>query len=65
MEDRSYIGITSSDCRKLTQGFNYCSFSFIPRSSNFCAHSLAAAAYGQTSIMYWDSSPPDFVPLQI
>ncbi|RAL53426.1 hypothetical protein DM860_007098 [Cuscuta australis] len=65
MEDRSYIGITSSDCRKLKQGFNNCSFSFIPRSSNFCAHSLAAAAYGQTSIVYWDSSPSDFVPLQI
>ncbi|XP_019172009.1 PREDICTED: uncharacterized protein LOC109167450 [Ipomoea nil] len=58
---RSYIGYAFDTCRTRIASFEYCLVSFIPRSDNYLAYSLASTAFTQTSVMYWDSVAPNSI----
>ncbi|XP_031131841.1 uncharacterized protein LOC116033223 [Ipomoea triloba] len=64
IHDRSYAGIILAQCRRLLNLFTVCSLHYVPRSSNFFAHSLATAAYSQANTLFWDSVPP-FISINI
>ncbi|XP_019191221.1 PREDICTED: uncharacterized protein LOC109185721 [Ipomoea nil] len=55
----SYVGIVVDQCRVAINSFNYCSLSFITRTFNLHAHTLARLAYDQDQPMYWDLVPPN------
>ncbi|XP_019165689.1 PREDICTED: uncharacterized protein LOC109161653 [Ipomoea nil] len=57
----SYVGIVIEQCRTAISSFVYCSISFISRTLNLHAHTLARLAHDQDHSMYWDLIPPDSI----
>ncbi|XP_019197153.1 PREDICTED: uncharacterized protein LOC109191020 [Ipomoea nil] len=57
----SYVGIVIEQCRIAINSFVFCSLSFIPRTLNLHAHTLARLAHDQDHSMYWDLIPPDSI----
>ncbi|KAM7472433.1 hypothetical protein LguiA_010616 [Lonicera macranthoides] len=60
-EDFSRVGLIINDCKSLVKGFNQCVFSFVRRSANSVAHSLARAANSVSGRVSWMSHPPLFI----
>ncbi|XP_031112161.1 uncharacterized protein LOC116016138 [Ipomoea triloba] len=57
----SYVAFSINATRALMSSFTHCSVSYVPRSSNLGAHTLAASAFLQVESLYWDSIPPDSI----
>ncbi|XP_019179523.1 PREDICTED: uncharacterized protein LOC109174723 [Ipomoea nil] len=57
----SYFGIIVDQCRTAISLFTKCSLSYVSRTLNFHAHTLASLAFDQEQSMYWDSVPPNSV----
>ncbi|XP_019183824.1 PREDICTED: uncharacterized protein LOC109178739 [Ipomoea nil] len=57
----SYIGIIVDKYRTTISLFTRCSLSYVSRTLNFHAHTLASLDFDQEQPMYWDSVPPDSI----
>ncbi|XP_031097001.1 uncharacterized protein LOC116001251 [Ipomoea triloba] len=58
---RSHAGFAIHACKALRATFHSCVVTFIPRSDNALAHTLATSAFSQTSTVYSDSVPPNSI----
>ncbi|XP_031116501.1 uncharacterized protein LOC116020159 [Ipomoea triloba] len=59
--NRSYTGLTIQTCKALRASFHSCVVTLVPRLNNVIAHTLAKSVVSQTSILYWDSVPPNSI----
>ncbi|XP_019159993.1 PREDICTED: uncharacterized protein LOC109156595 [Ipomoea nil] len=57
----SYVGIIVDQCRTTMFLFIHCSLSYVSRTLNLHAHTLASLAFDQEQPIYWDFVPPDTI----
>ncbi|KAM7525060.1 hypothetical protein LguiA_014962 [Lonicera macranthoides] len=60
-DDSSSLGIVLDDCKALLRDLDLCNVSFIYRSANSVAHSLAKAASSMPDHKVWEVMCPSFI----